>query len=559
MRVGIMRRLISKIFIVIIVITSGFSYCFSQNGQLWEKISAVHLRDIRTLVAEPQNSSLVYIGTSDFLYSFDQDQNKLSLLLQPEGNHQAINDVYINEETPEIILAATDAGLYQSRDRGVTWQKLFFSSDGQQRVCLSVFEKDNIIYLGTEKGLLLRDLRQSTWNELNTKLSLSPIVDLVYDAPYVYIATDHEVFKFDPRTRQNVRIFSLSISSGEDEENLPTSNEGKEHKDYFIKSLLIVNSPHRYIFVASRQGIYYSQDNESQWSRFFPDNLPLDHLTSFIHLRNSYLSHGRCQEGSMDCLNFLAGTTKGVFFYAKGEWVPLDKGMENDEVNFLSQDKQGMVYAAAKQGLYHLSVEKKLPLYPVIGTNAVKHEVLDMQMNYSDFLKKFNQEPSIKEVHQMAIEYAEVNPEKIKSWRKLARLKALMPSFSTGLGRSSSERYHWDTGQNPDFLQEGKDFLDWDVSLTWDFSDLVWSADQTTIDSRSKLMVELRENILDEVTRLYFERRRLQIECVQQSQADSTMVFDKQIRIDELTALIDALTGGEYSQSIINAGVSDRK
>ena len=92
--------------------------------------------------------------------------------------------------------------------------------------------------------------------------------------------------------------------------------------------------------------------------------------------------------------------------------------------------------------------------------------------------------------------------------------------------------------------------MGFDVSLSWDFSDLVWSTDQTTIDSRAKLMVELREDILDQITRLYFERRRLQIELASHSYDDPLMEVDKQLRIEELTALIDAFTGSEFSKGI---------
>jgi len=119
-----------------------------------------------------------------------------------------------------------------------------------------------------------------------------------------------------------------------------------------------------------------------------------------------------------------------------------------------------------------------------------------------------------------------------------------------GIDRGDAELLHWDSGTNPDVLLKGRDYLDWDVSLSWNFGDLVWSTDQTTIDTRSKLMVELREDILDQVTRLYFERRRLQVELFKDAPTGQKGQVDKHLRIEELTALIDALTGGEFSERI---------
>ena len=82
--------------------------------------------------------------------------------------------------------------------------------------------------------------------------------------------------------------------------------------------------------------------------------------------------------------------------------------------------------------------------------------------------------------------------------------------------------------------------------MSWDLGDLIWNPDQTSIDSRSKLMVELRDDILDQITRLYFERRRLQMELMTPP-AEPQSKLDKEMRVEELTALIDALTGGEFS------------
>jgi hypothetical protein len=58
-------------------------------------------------------------------------------------------------------------------------------------------------------------------------------------------------------------------------------------------------------------------------------------------------------------------------------------------------------------------------------------------------------------------------------------------------------------------------------------------------------MVQLRDDILEEVTRLYFERKRLLAEM-----KDKERDIRKQLRVEELTAYIDALTGGEFSEAL---------
>jgi len=53
-----------------------------------------------------------------------------------------------------------------------------------------------------------------------------------------------------------------------------------------------------------------------------------------------------------------------------------------------------------------------------------------------------------------------------------------------------------------------------DVGASWHLSDFIWSSNQTSIDSREKLMVELRNDLAAEANRIYFERRRLQMESM---------------------------------------------
>jgi len=60
-------------------------------------------------------------------------------------------------------------------------------------------------------------------------------------------------------------------------------------------------------------------------------------------------------------------------------------------------------------------------------------------------------------------------------------------------------------------------------------------------------MVELRDDILDEINKLYFERLRVKSELDNLAIEDRSKRFDKQLKFEELTASLDSLTGGYYS------------
>ncbi|MFH0771856.1 MAG: hypothetical protein V1933_04490 [Candidatus Omnitrophota bacterium] len=163
-------------------------------------------------------------------------------------------------------------------------------------------------------------------------------------------------------------------------------------------------------------------------------------------------------------------------------------------------------------------------------------------------------EPSIGQLQRAAIRYAEVEPNKILNWRRRAALKALLPEVSVGYDRDIGDtidvyNYGGKTTYSigPDDKSHG-----FDLSAKWDLGDLIYNDDQTSIDSRSKLMVQLRNDILDQLNTAYFERKKLLRQLEKILDEKNQVFVEKEIRIEELTATIDGLTGGYLSERIGN-------
>lgn len=63
-------------------------------------------------------------------------------------------------------------------------------------------------------------------------------------------------------------------------------------------------------------------------------------------------------------------------------------------------------------------------------------------------------------------------------------------------------------------------------------------------------MVELRNDLLSEATRIYYERRRLQIALVFTPPVSEQEHLENLLRMDELTALLDGMTDGFFSKRL---------
>ncbi|MDP8213308.1 MAG: hypothetical protein P9X22_08510 [Candidatus Zapsychrus exili] len=528
-----MQRLIFNLFVLLIVLVGFLNFGFTNSSLVWKKArNGVYEPDTRCLIAHPKSSSL-YLGTSKALYKSNDGANAFKRILQIQSEYKGINDVYIDKDNESIVYAATDAGLYKSIDSGRNWIKFFSSSDDLSIKCNSLIVTDGFIYLGTNKGIFKKKLDEESWQKLKGEFSNKAVYDLVEKNNIVYFSTSKTLYALDEVSEKVSQIYSLGLED--------SMEEYFSSSEAFIKSLKLVD---KYIFIASIRGIYFSADLGNSWDTISTSAIPINKLNFFTAKEIS--SHDKCIGAESKCFSLLVGTEVGAFFFENEKWFPVYLGMETRNVNCLAIDGKGEVYAATDRGVFCLHNEKALPQFA---------NVTDIEFNVTDFL---SDEPSIGEVHNLSINYAEVSPNKIKQWRSQASKRAWFPDLSIGIdgkrNKTTGESV-WGSysggGQHyigPDDHTYYRNF-GWDVSLSWDMGDLVWNSDQTSIDSRSKMMVELRGDILDQVTRLYFERRRIKVE-MSMANLDSSIRLEKELRVEELTALIDGMTGGEFSELI---------
>jgi hypothetical protein len=157
-------------------------------------------------------------------------------------------------------------------------------------------------------------------------------------------------------------------------------------------------------------------------------------------------------------------------------------------------------------------------------------------------------EPTAREIHTCVIRYADVSNGKIKRWHTESRFAGFMPSFSFGksLDRGASiSTYSGRYITGPEDVSKG-----WDADVSWNLGDVIYSSNQTSIDSREKLMVELRNDLLSEATRIYYERRRLQIDLIFTPALSEQEHLENLLRMDELTSLLDGMTDGFFSKKL---------
>ena len=168
------------------------------------------------------------------------------------------------------------------------------------------------------------------------------------------------------------------------------------------------------------------------------------------------------------------------------------------------------------------------------------------------FLRRFDNEPAIREVQVAAINYYNVSPERISSLRSRTRSKALVPGISIGVTNSLSsfnlavDDIVFRQRGIARFEDQTADFLGFTASASWGLDRLVFNAEELDVMS----LIGIQDGIQREVTALYYVRRRLQIELELNPPTSLEARLSGRLRLEELTGLLDAYTGGFFSREI---------
>jgi photosystem II stability/assembly factor-like uncharacterized protein len=530
-----MKR-ITLIVLFIITLWAG-----NASGEAWEDVTGgLSDREFYSIAkSSPKGSEVIYIGASGGLYERKPGSQDWKRIFTCRGRHGGINDIYVAEDN--TIYIATKNGLYASANSGKTWKQVFRGMGKENYSTHVTLDPGNrrIIYLGTLKGLFRTEDKGNAWRKSSGILGSAKITSIapaeIKGEKRLFVIANNEIYKVSENFEGYKKVFgSGSLGNIEDKpdeaNNIIESENNTENNPIFL--LNDITAKNGDLYVSTNRGLFISTDRGASWARFNTAGLSDRSINSiFVADINSHESPEK----------ILAATGSGVFEYDEKEtlWKRIYRGMDSRDVRKLIKNRSEVVWALCRKNVYKAKFE-------YTGT---EHKGLSSP---DRILSNFDNEPTINETIDMAIGYAEVSPDKIKKWRRGASYKALFPKVNFGLdyGKSdtyeiytSSTRSYWTYG--PEDKTEG-----WDLNFSWDLSDLVWNPSQTTIDIRSKLMVQLRDDIVDEITRTYFERRRLQVESLMYPPESVPLLLKKKLRMQELTAFLDGLTGSRFSRSI---------
>ena len=183
-------------------------------------------------------------------------------------------------------------------------------------------------------------------------------------------------------------------------------------------------------------------------------------------------------------------------------------------------------------------------------------------------LERAVHERRIAALQRAVLEYQELAPARLGAIESRARWKGLYPELRAGAGLDRDGE--WNDGHDQTFTSGALHFLsdsghnkhhgyDAAVSLVWELSDFVSPDDPLAVSRERRLVVSLRDQVLERVNHLYFQRLRLLGQIQTLARDEGATRAELELAAAEIAAQLDAWSGGAFSRLEAGSPLEDQR
>jgi hypothetical protein len=534
------------------------------------RIVSVNLSPLTAVLATDEQ--LIYSLNSRI---FVDESSLPNINLLDENESFKVNRIYQNAGD---VYFATNVGLIRNQQR-------IFTKTGVNDLS---FTKDKI-YLSTDLGLYTSDISSLRW-ELVTKANLRILQckPSLKSKNLFYLLTINGFYIFNSKKNLVIKINQGLVFNSDSE--LKGRLEVLKHKQ--LKEELI--------YLALNNAVYKLDAVKKSWRRLTDKGLVFNQDSQMqvvdIFYKDDYL--------------FLVAST-GLFYAKLGlgnevtEWHKVNSAEFNLDENFLegftassvsTQDKNLSLFIGNFRGdLYQLRLgdselnaengdgqQSSVTLIePIALSSALNkdYEIKNEEKTTQDIISPsekpdaldskeklkliFSLEPTIQETQAKALQFSGIpSGMQFGAYKRQARLRNVLPQVDTSFDNSDyalnsletrgSDQYDSaDSSINSSLDKNRKAAMDNEFNtgfrFTWHLDRLIYDPEIIDIVNSARVSANIRENLLTELTQIYFQRKNLLSELMSNP---FSRTMTQKFKLQELTADIDARTGGWYSLAL---------
>ena len=486
-----------RFILVLVILGVVFSFCFlSPADAVFIRINGLE-KVINKVSVSYLDDNKVYAVSSNTFFKSDDGGTSWDNIFVSKG--EDIKDIYVDEYLYDTVYIITESSLY--RFSGTKKEKVFSFPSEVEGLC--IYKCRGIVYAGTTDGIYYASEDFWKWSKLKGLVPDMPVYSICCLPSTLFVASGNGVY-VSRKKGVFVRRFVLKKVDAED------SSEDDEEGIVCRKITTDIFNPDK-VYLGTSKGLFISFDKGRNWQRV---TIPSIYNADIRDISQSYSERE----------NIYLATDRGIFLVDIGgvSARPIFEGLNTRDISGISFNHKGVLFAATSKGLF------------VKEEGAVADSFIEID-------KLIRNEPSIREIQDAALRYNEVHPDKIKRWRNALKYRALFPDVSLDYDKTVY-------GSSSGKFAVGP--YDWGINLSWDIGDLVWNSYEDDVDTRSRLVTQLRINILDDINATYFERLRTKEELISKSYNNRAERLKDELRLKELTASLDGYTGGYFSKRL---------
>ncbi len=257
--------------------------------------------------------------------------------------------------------------------------------------------------------------------------------------------------------------------------------------------------------------------------------------------------------GSEEPIELGVGRLRGLALARGRLWVASERGVYSfglERVGATSArlelDGEALELKLAARGLL-VATPRRIALVPLTRPPAAQLALRGVR----------HEGPHVASVQRAALAYLELSPARVARVDARARRAALYPevraSFSIDRDRTRAREHDqtFSSGSVRDLLDRESDHergMAFDVQLIWRLAKLAAPDYALSVSRERRLLIELRDQVLERVNRLYFNRLRAlaALQALTPDQREARLELE--LRVRELAAHLDAWTGGAFSR-----------
>ncbi len=171
------------------------------------------------------------------------------------------------------------------------------------------------------------------------------------------------------------------------------------------------------------------------------------------------------------------------------------------------------------------------------------------------------EKPTLHQLEVAALKYASLDPQEVINWKSRIKWAKALPQVTVGYEQRLVNQINntiqdsisvtsssITVGPPQSQLNQNNNLNQgFEAKATWSLDELVFNKDSLLISKEARYRNLMRSQVLEELYQIYFERKKLLLKEGEKKREELSSIT--QLRLEELEAKLDSLTGGYFSKT----------